>query len=87
MAMMQTPGPPEANHAAAAPTRTGRCDGCKQVLWIAPGGQLWRDDPRPQMQCTKFGNLDVLTTRHGDYSATVLPAECTTHPNVSRSTV
>lgn len=77
---MQTCDTPEASHGTAAPARTGRCDGCKHVLWIAPGGQQCRNDPRPQMQCTKFGNLDVVTTRHGDYFATVLPAACTAHP-------
>lgn len=81
---MRTSEAPEAPHGTEPPARTGRCDGCRHVLWIAPGGQLWRNDPRPQMQCTQFGNLDVITTRHGDYSTTVLPAACTTHPRVSR---
>ena len=40
-------------------TFAARCDGCKHCAWIAPHGQKWRDDHRPQMQCHVLGNLDV----------------------------
>lgn len=71
--------------AAVPAIHLGRCDGCKHCRWIAPGGQLWRNDPRPQAQCSVFGNLDVTTNRHGDYVATVLPAGCPTHPGASKA--
>lgn len=56
-----------------------RCDDCKQCSWIAPGGQKWRDDPRPQMHCKVLGSLDVVINKHGDYVATVIPAGCPIH--------
>jgi hypothetical protein len=60
-------------------TRELRCDGCKHCAWIAPGGQLWRGDPTPQMLCRVLGTLPVLVTKQGDYRATLVPNACPTH--------
>jgi hypothetical protein len=58
-----------------------RCDGCKNCHFIAPCGQLWRDDPRPQMHCRVLGAIAVEVTKHGDYLHTLIPAGCPEHAN------
>ena len=58
---------------------TGRCDGCKHCHWIASGGQLWRNDPEPQMHCRLFGRLKVVARAGGDYSHTLIPVGCPVH--------
>ncbi len=57
----------------------GRCDGCKHCRWIAPGGQLWRNDPQPQMHCGLLGRLEVVARKGGDYDHTLIPAGCPEH--------
>lgn len=56
-----------------------RCDGCKHCAWIAPGGQKWRDDPQPQMQCRVLGRLEVVASKTGDYDYTLIPRGCPEH--------
>jgi hypothetical protein len=63
---------------ATAPI-TARCDGCKHCHWIAPGGQLWRDDPKPQMHCLVLGRLEVVASARGDYVHTLIPKGCPQH--------
>lgn len=60
-----------------------RCDGCKHCAWIAPGGQLWRSDPKPQMLCRVLGRLDVVASARGDYLHTLIPAGCPAHAQPS----
>jgi hypothetical protein len=65
--------------------RVGRCDGCKHCMWIAPGGQLWRGDPAPQMHCRVLGRLGVVPRKNGDYEHTLVPLECPKHgPSTGR---